>query len=137
MENIMIINDKKPFQEGLSKLIEFRFGSLFEIINTDPKKLKNYDEIDSPRLIIVDEIVNSSTVEFLNEMRDKGSKIVLLSLEANTILDFELDLFNGFLLKNMQTSEMLQVMEEIIDYNEVYVHPDIGCVLLKKLIDKN
>jgi hypothetical protein len=130
----MIINERTPFQEGLSKLIEIKFGNLFGIIKTESKKLKEYQNKKTPILIIVDEVANKKTEQFLSNMREKGSKIVLLSLEANDIQDIDLDIFNGFLLKNMPTSDMLQVLEEIMDYNLVYVHPDVGHIFLKKLI---
>lgn len=132
----MIINERTPFQEGLSKLLEIKFGNMFGITKTETKALENYHTENIPKLIIVDDVSTDTLEEFLNEMREKGSKIVLLSLEADDIDNVDLDIFNGFLLKNMPTSDMLHVLKEILDYNDIYVHPDVGQVLLKKLTSK-
>ncbi|MEI2358388.1 hypothetical protein [Mesobacillus zeae] len=134
MEDIMIINDKIQFREGLKKIFEFKFGHLFRIVDTDSKKLSKYK--DTPKLIVIERISNQVT-EFILEMHKKGSKVVLLSFDPENIQrSLELDIFNGFLLKNMPTRELLNVIEEIIDQDKVYVHPDIGYLLLQKLKDK-
>lgn len=136
VENIMIINEKTPFREGLKKLFEIKFGNLFNIVDTDSKKLPRNDE-KAPKLIIVERICNSVTESYLIEMREKGSKVVLLSLEPENIQSrVELDIFNGYLLKNMPTNELLNVMKDIIDNDNVYVHPDIGYFFLQELKNK-
>lgn len=129
----MIINEKTSFREGLKKLFELKFGNVFNILDTDSKKLPR-QETKAPKLIIVERISNSVTESFLIEMREKGSKVVLLSPEPATIQSSaKLDIFNGFLLKNMPTNEMLTVMKEIMDTDNVYVHPEIGYIFLKEL----
>lgn len=137
MENIMIINDKTSFREGLKKLLELKYGRFFDIIGTDSKQFR-YENKDVPRLIIIERISNSKIERFLIEMRKKGAKVVLLGLKPDNIQSYiELDLFDGFLLKNMPTNQLLTVLEEILEHDDVYVHPDIGYFFLKKLQKKN
>lgn len=136
MEEIMIINERTSFLEGLSKLLEIKFANVFGIIKRDSKDLKNYNDDTIPKLIIVDEVSNEDTEHFLSDMRKRGSKIVVMSLEANEIHHLDLDLYNGFLIKNMPTSDMIHVIRNILEYNEVYVHPDVGHFFLKKLTSK-
>lgn len=136
MEEIMIINERTPFQEGLFKLLEIKFGRLFGITKKESKELKNYTDCSIPKLIIVDEVASERTKDFLSKMKVRGSKIVLFSLEAKDIEHVDLAIYNGFLLKNMTTSDMLKVIKGILDYNEVYVHPDIGHIFLKQLTSK-
>lgn len=132
----MIINEKTPFREGLKKLFELKFGNLFNIVDIDSEKLPIPDN-KAPKLIIVEQICNSVTEGYLSEMREKGSKIVLLSLEPENIYsNLKLDIFNGFLLKNMTTQDMLTVMKDIMDNDKVYVHPDIGYFFLQELKSK-
>lgn len=136
MEEIMIIHQRTSFLEGLSKLLEIKFGNVFDIIKTESRELKNFNDDTIPILIIVDEVTNKVTEQFLSNMRNRGSKIVVMSLEVNEIHHLDLDLYNGFLIKNMPTSEMIHVLNNILEYNEVYVHPDVGHFFLKKLISK-
>lgn len=132
----MIINEKTPFREGLKKLFELKFGNLFNIIDTDLRKLPRHEN-KAPKLIIVDRISNQITESFLIEMREKGSKVVLLSLEPENVQsNLKLEIFNGFLLKNMPTKEMLAVMKDIMENDNVYVHPDIGYFFLQELKNK-
>lgn len=132
----MIINEKTPFRDGLKSLIELRFGNFFDIVGLDSNRLAEYEPPEAPRLIIVEEVNNSNTERFLESMRRKGTKVVLMGLKPESIHDMnELKMFNGFLLKNMPTHEMLEVIGDIINHDRVYVHPDIGSFLLKKLID--
>jgi DNA-binding NarL/FixJ family response regulator len=132
MENIMIIDEKTSFREGLKRLIELKFGKIFKIIDIDARKLFQFEK-NPPKLIIIENINNSKTERYLLEMRKKGTKVVLLSLEPDNIQDYlNLNMFDGFLLKKMPTNQLLTVLEEIIEQDNVYVHPDIGYHLLKK-----
>ncbi|RHW36074.1 hypothetical protein D1B31_18525 [Neobacillus notoginsengisoli] len=136
MENIMIINEKTPFREGLKTLFEIKFGNIFNIIYTDSNRLSRHQSIP-PKLIVVEPGCNAVTEKFLIEMREKGSKVVLLSLEPETVqTNLKLEIFNGFLLKYMPTKEMLTVIKDIIENDNVYVHPDIGYFFLQKLNKK-
>lgn len=136
MDRILIINENTPFREGLKKLIELKFGNLFEIIEMDFKKISRF-EMKVPKLIIIDKINNSITKDYLVSMQQKGSKVILLSLDTNTIENsVELDIIDGYLLKNMQTHELMKVIERIIYQNHVYVHPDVGYIFLQKLRER-
>lgn len=134
-DTIMVIHEKSPFQDGLVKLIDLKFGLLFKVLKTDTSKLQLYENGCVPKLIILEKVKNPKTVEFLIKMRNRGSKLILVTLEAAEITELELNLFNAFLVKNMRTSEMLKVMEDLLDYKESYVHPDFGDLFLKKLIN--
>ncbi|MCU1808286.1 hypothetical protein NVV31_23225 [Cytobacillus firmus] len=134
-DTIMVIHEKSPFQDGLVKLIDLKFGLLFKVLKTDTSKLQLYENGCVPKLIILEKVKNPKTVEFLIKMRNRGSKLILVTLEATEITELELNLFNAFLVKNMRTSEMLKVMEDLLDYKESYVHPDFGDLFLKKLIN--
>ncbi|MEH6990892.1 hypothetical protein [Cytobacillus firmus] len=134
-DTIMVIHEKSPFQDGLGKLIDLKFGLLFKVLKTDTSKLQLYENGCVPKLIILEKVKNPKTVEFLIKMRNRGSKLILVTLEATEITELELNLFNAFLVKNMRTSEMLKVMEDLLDYKEIYVHPDFGDLFLKKLIN--
>lgn len=136
MDRILIINENTPFREGLKKLIELKFGNLFEIIEMDFKKISRF-EMKVPKLIIIDKLNNSITKDYLVSMQQKGSKVILLSLDTNTIENsVELDIIDGYLLKNMQTHELMKVIERIIYQNHVYVHPDVGYIFLQKLRER-
>ena len=134
-DTIMVIHEKSPFQDGLVKLIDLKFGHLFKVIKTETSKLQLYENGCVPKLIILEKVINPKTVEFLIKMKNMGSKLILVTLDASEITELELNLFNAFLVKNMRTSEMLKVMEDLLDYKESYVHPDYGDLFLKKLIN--
>lgn len=136
MEHIMIINEKTPFRDGLKSLIELRYGSSFDIIGIDSIKLDKFKTTKPPKLIIVENPNNPKTEKFLNDMREKGTKVILIGFNSENIPEqHDLKMFNGFLMKNMQTNEMLDVIGEIIDQDKVYVHPDIGYFFLQRLIN--
>lgn len=136
MEQILIINENTTFGDGLNKLIELYFGSLYRINSTDFKKLSRF-EVKVPKLIIVDQICNSITRDYLLKMQHKGSKVILLSLDSNILDNVEnLDIIDGYLLKNMQTKELMKVIEKIIHLDHVYVHPDVGYTFLQKLRER-
>ncbi|KZE67955.1 hypothetical protein AWM68_17435 [Fictibacillus phosphorivorans] len=133
MENILIINERGPFREGLRNLMELKFGRLFSVIGFDARKLKKQDK--TPRLIIVEQIENASTENYLKKMKRQGAKVILLISHEEGLKEYmNFEIFSGFLLKNMKTNDMLQVIEEILDDGEVYVHPEIGSFFLKKLL---
>lgn len=135
MENIMIINEKTPFRDGLKSLIELRYGTSFDIIGIDSINLDKFKTTNPPKLIIVENPNNPKTEKFLNDMREKGTKVILIGFNSESIPEqHDLKMFNGFLMKNMQTNEMLDVIGDIIDQDEVYVHPDIGYFFLQRLI---
>jgi DNA-binding NarL/FixJ family response regulator len=139
MENIMIINEKEPFREGLKMLIELKFGSLFSIIEKDSKKpIAPTADDKVPKLIIVEKIRNENTRSYLKTMKQKGSKVVLLMSNVDTLHEsVELDVFSGFLTKNMNTNHMIRVIEDILEHDEVYVHPTIGRFFLGKFLKNN
>lgn len=138
MENIMIINEKTPFRDGLKSLIELRYGNRFDIVGLESNRLDNFETTEAPKLIIVEDVNNPDTERFLVDMRQKGTKVVLMGLKPESIRDKkELKMFNGFLLKNMPTNEMLDVIGDIMNYDSVYVHPDIGYFFLQRLINNN
>jgi DNA-binding NarL/FixJ family response regulator len=135
MENIMIIDEKSSFRDGLKRLIELRFGNVFKIIGIEPQKIVKFAKEPPPKLIIIEKVNNITAATYLVEMRKKGTKVVWLSLDPENIQGCsELNLFDGFLLKKMPTQQLLSTLEEIIDHDNVYVHPDIGYHLLKKVI---
>lgn len=135
MEDIMIVNERTPFRDGLQSLIELRFGSHFHIVGIDAINLGKVKSDKAPRLIIVEHPHNPETERFITNMREKGAKVILLGLNPESFKNsFELNIFNGFLMKNMQTDEMLDVIGEILDQDKVYVHPDIGYFFLQKLL---
>ncbi|MFT9493862.1 MULTISPECIES: hypothetical protein [Bacillota] len=136
MDKIVIIDEQTSFREGLRKIIELKFGYPVEIIEKEPSKLTQRDENEPPRLIIT-QFVDQNIELYINEMKAHGTKVVLLSLETSNIQKYiDLDVFDGFLLKNMPTSQLLGVLQGIIENDEVYVHPSIGYRLLKR-IQKN
>lgn len=135
MEDIMIINERTPFRDGLKSLIELRYGSHFQIVGIESMKLEKVREDKPPRLIIVEHPHNPQTEKFIIDMRKQGAKVILLGLNPESFKgQFDLKMFNGFLMKNMQTDEMLDVIGEILDQDKVYVHPDIGYFFLQKLM---
>jgi len=134
----MIINEKTPFRDGLKSLIELRYGNHFEIVGLDSNRLAEFKMEKAPRLIIVEEVNNPNIEKFIVEMRRQGTKVILMGLKAESVRDKKtLKMFNGFLQKNMQTSEMLDVIGDIINFDSVYVHPDIGSFFLQRLINSN
>lgn len=137
MENIMIINEESPFREGLKSLIEMRFGNQFNIFGVDSDKLTNLDRIDTPRLLIVENRKNPNLESFITSMRKKGAKVLLLgNHQENMEVEDALSLYNGFLIKNMPTYELLDVIDEVIEQDRVYVHPEIGYYFMQKLLNR-
>lgn len=132
MENIMIIDERKTFREGLKTLIEFKFGNRFNIIETAPERLSKYKNKIKPRLIITNLLNHLIKEDYLIEMKDLGTKVVLLGLESSNIaVDTNVHLCDGYLLKNMETKQLLTVLEEIMENENIYVHPEIAYHILK------
>lgn len=131
----MIIDEKATFREGLKTLLEVKFGTNFKIIEIGPDTLSKYVHIKPPKLIIIDQLNNPKTEKYLLEMRNHGTKVILLSSDPEYVQDtINILIFDGLLLKNMQTRKLLTVLEEIINYDGLYVHPEIASQLLLKMI---
>jgi hypothetical protein len=136
LKRILILSEKTPFREGLKKLLEYRFGDRVEILETEFQKIqrKNSNN-DIPHLIIVESIPNIQIESYLFNMKQLGSKILLLTLEPSNLEDFSYQLFNGFLTKGMQTNELLQVIKGTLLHEKTYVHPDFGYFFFRKFTD--
>jgi hypothetical protein len=136
LKRILILSEKTPFREGLKKLLEYRFGDRVEILDTEFQKIhrKNPNN-DIPHLIIVESIPNIQIESYLFNMKQFGTKILLLTLEPSNLEDFSYQLFNGFLTKGMQTNELLQVIKGTLLHEETYVHPDFGYFFFRKFTD--
>ncbi|WP_374717789.1 hypothetical protein [Neobacillus sp.] len=130
MENIVIIDEKFSFRQGLKALMELKFGRNFSINVKHPENLRKIDEGKPPKLIITEPSQNPIIENYLIEMKKQGAKVVLLSLEAEKVELNQIQ-FDGMLMKNMQTNQFLMILEEILEYDSVYIHPEIAYHLLK------
>lgn len=132
----MMVYKNTPFQDGLKDLIEMKFGKLFKVFQVDAKGLNKIGVSKIPGLIIIDDYLDDEIEDYVWELKRKGSKVVLFSLTPCNIQGVTLNVFDGFLLKSMPTYDMLKVLEEIMNYDETYVHPAIGRMFLSQLIAK-
>lgn len=132
METIMIIDEQKTFREGFKTLIELKFGHKFVIVEASPEKLPKLKKRLKPKLIITNQLEHLIAEGYLHEMKELGTKVVLLGLESSNIgVDTNVHLCDGYLLKNMETKHLLTVLEEIMESENIYVHPEIAYHILK------
>lgn len=130
----MIIDEKTTFRDGFKRLMELKFGQFFNIIDTDSQKLFQYEE-NPPKLIIIENIRNEITERYLLKMRSHDAKVVLLTLEPDSFQEYVgLNIFDGFLLKKMPTNQLLTALEEIMEQDRSYVHPEFGYFFYKKIL---
>lgn len=132
LEQIVIINEQTPFREGLKKLLEIKFGNQYEIKTIDCRQLLTRRKVEKiPFLVIIDHVFKKEAEDILYKLKNRGSRIVILS-EMRNIRDCNhLELFDGILLKNMRTNDLLNAIQQILQ-NGLFVHPEMGGVLLKK-----
>ncbi|MGG4409434.1 hypothetical protein ABER75_11940 [Niallia taxi] len=114
------------FESGLKDVIDIMFGAKYSVISKSDLKVND----ESPRLIVVTSThlkEASSFTQLENQKRD-GAKLVIL--KDGPELPEDLHLFTGFLSKNMSALEMKQAIEDILENNEYFVHPEVGASIL-------
>ena len=114
------------FESGLRDVMDIMFGAKYSVISKND--LDANDE--SPRLIMVTSthLKDFSSFNQLESKKKGGAKLVII--KDSPELPEELHLFTGFLSKNMSASEMKQAIEDILENNEYFVHPDVGASIL-------
>lgn len=115
------------FESGLRDVMDIMFGAKYSVISKSD--IKGNDE--SPRLIVVTSTRLKEVDSFrqLETKKREGAKLVIL--KDGPELPEDLQLFNGFLSKNMSAYEMKQAIEDILENNEYFVHPDVGASILR------
>ncbi|MEG6533729.1 MULTISPECIES: hypothetical protein [Bacillati] len=135
-ETIIIIDEKGTFREGMRKLIELHFSSTFNIIDIGYQEFLHVRNSLKIKLIITSGNYNHQTLEGYQLAKNEGSKLILLILNTDDLVPsyMGLDLFNGILLKNMPTYQLLNVIDNILHSNDVYIDPQIGYLFLRELL---
>lgn len=135
-ETILIVDEKGTFRKGMRKLFELHFGKTFRISDLDYDEFLLYQPVDV-KLIVTGENYSHEVLERYKCAKDRGCKLILLLMNTdNLALSYKgLSLYNGILLKNMLTSQLLKVVESILqNEDDVYIHPEIGYCLLQELL---
>lgn len=130
---ILLVEGVNSYPDGVFNLLELRLGNLYEIVRINTSDLKEYCNDKFIQLILIEEDIGNHTKYMLRTFKSKGVKVILLTLEVCQASTLNLELFDGFLLKDMATSHMLKVINEIINFRSVYVHPAYGYFFLQKI----
>ncbi|MEY8742006.1 hypothetical protein AB9M62_21260 [Bacillales bacterium AN1005] len=115
------------YESGLKDVMDIMFGAKYSVISKSDLKVND----ESPRLIVITS-THLKEATFYNQLENKkrdGAKLVILKDGAE--LPEDLQLFSGFLSKNMSAYEMKQAIEDILENNEFFVHPDVGASILR------
>lgn len=133
---IWIVDEKEYFRKGLKNLVELYYpgNNVVEMDFESFKKAYHAYRDNYPNLIIMTPINENENTYFLEKAKQQGTKLVLMAQQTKEIFYFRsLELYDGFLLKNMTTKQLINVLKSIVNDNDVYVHPDIGYELLRKI----
>lgn len=135
MADILIVDKKDSFREGIKSIIEMKFGRSFSIQSGDFSELFEicYSRRKPPALIITEYTGGEEEENCLKRFKEKGTKIVLLLLDPTQVKSVDVSLFDGFLVKNMKTSELIRVLQQVLENGKVYVHPAVGYHFYREL----
>lgn len=138
---ILIIDDSPLFREGLGRLLNsahfckvvYHTGDVDEAIN----KIQNAD----PDVVVMDIILSQyDGFTAIQMILDKNPDIKVLILtssesEENMLRAIKLGV-HGYLLKNMEAQELLNVLQRL-PQGETYVAPGIAAKILKTYTSEN
>lgn len=114
------------FESGLKDVMDIMFGAKYSVISQHNLEASEV----SPRLIVVTSthLKEVATIRQLENKKKDGAKLVII--KDSPELPEDLHMFTGFLSKKMNASEMKQAIEDILENNEYFVHPDVGASIL-------
>lgn len=130
-KHIWVIDEQSSYRKGMMKLVEINFPSChveeYGISTT-------YDDLEKlPDVVIIDPTFSmQESVEIVGDFIQKGIDVVIFSSiidEESFVLDLLKHPIKGFLLKKMDTAELIRSLDNILK-GKKYIHPSVANILL-------